>query len=164
QGDRGGGARGDRAVQGDGVLADGGGGGRWRQRLRIGGAGHQQVGAEGQVLPALGDEVGEDPVGAGAGQIDRDRPGAVPPERRVYVLEAGQVAADQDQVQVFVVAGGVAGEGFAPLVEDAQPQRRLGVRPHQRVLQVEGVAAVGDEQAAGQGVGCGGGLVVTVLT
>jgi hypothetical protein len=79
----------------------------------------------------------------------------------VDVLEAGQIAADRDQVQVDVVVDVVAGDGLPAGIDD--PELHGGGRPGgERPLgEVEGVAPVRHRQP-GRQVGRGG-LVAAVL-
>ena len=114
----------ERAGQDDGVAVDLGGRGGRRQGSGLEGAGHGEVGAEDVVL-AVGarHEVGEQPPAAG-GQVERRRPDAVVAEHRVHVLEAGEVAADGDQVQVLVVGDVERGDRRTVGVEDAEGDGR----------------------------------------
>ena len=76
------------------------GGLRGGERLEVGAAVDPQVAGEGLRRVLVG-EVGEQPVRAGLVEADRGRPGAVGALGRVQVLEAGEVAAGEDQVHAL---------------------------------------------------------------
>ncbi|MFC7759655.1 hypothetical protein ACFQY4_17795 [Catellatospora bangladeshensis] len=121
-------------------------GGRRLVRPRCG-----QVDAERQALAAGGGlEVGEQPVLPGACTgVQRDLPDAAGAQGGVHVLEAGQVPADHDQVQVLVVGRGVGGDRGAVGSEDPEPQR-LRLRGRQlRRQRLQAVAVLGDLKPAG---------------
>jgi hypothetical protein len=92
------------------------------ERLRVEGAGHKQVGAQDEWLAARRLEVREHPPRTG-GQVDLGAPLARRRvQHRVHVLEAGQVAADHDQVQVALVPLVVRRDRVAVRVADRERQ------------------------------------------
>ena len=90
-------------AQRDLVAVDGRRRGAARRASLAGSRRRPEVGAEGEAR-AVGDvEVGDGAVGAGGQGGQVDRPGAVGVEGRVDVVEDGQVAVDEDEVQVLLV-------------------------------------------------------------
>ena len=93
-----------------------------RRRLGPERARHGQIGAEGQPVVTLGDDIGEHPVGPGRRGVHRGGPhpgGLV--EDGVQVLEARQVAAHHDQVELLAVGQLVRGHGSLVRAGDQQP-------------------------------------------
>src|SRR5918992_6301889 len=106
-----------------------------------------QVGAE-RVGLAAAAEVGEDAMGAGAGEPERDGPAAVLRLLRVEVLEAAEVATHHDEMHAPGVFDVEVLHGGAPLVDDAEGELslrgdRVGIVDH------EAEAAVGLGEALG---------------
>jgi hypothetical protein len=109
-------------------------------------AGHREVGAEDPVLAVDGGhEVGEEPPRPGR-QVQGRPPDAVGPEVRVDVLEAGQVAAHGDEVQVLLVALLETGHGGAVGAEQPQGDGR-GRSGRGGPGELQRVAVLGDGQA-----------------
>ena len=82
---------------------------------------------------AVDREVGEHAVGARVAQRHRDRPGAVAALGRVQVLEAGHVAAHDDEVHALGVLDVEVAHGLPAAVDD--PERELErARPAARVV------------------------------
>ena len=71
---------------------------------------------------SVADEVGEDPVGARVVEPERRRPGSVVVHRGMQVLEAGEVAARDDQVHALLVLDVEVADGLAASVDDAKAQ------------------------------------------
>ena len=92
-------------------------------------------------------EVGEDAVGARFGQRDRRAPGAVGAERRVQVLEAATVAADDDQVHALLVRD-LEVAHRAARVADGEAQRGRGAARERGGGEREAQAVLGDGEAA----------------
>ena len=92
---------------------------RGGQRREVGGAVDAQVGGQ-RLRLAVVREVGEQPVGAGVVEAHRRRPGAVGRLLGVQVLEAGQVAAGDDQVHALRVLDVEVAHRLAALVDDPE--------------------------------------------
>ena len=93
-------------------------------------------------------EVGEHAVGARLGEGDGERPGAVRVLGRVQVLEAGHVAAHDDEVHALGVLDVEVAHGLAVAVDDPEGQlERLALR-RGIASEFEREALLADRQAA----------------
>src|SRR5205807_8061673 len=100
-------------------------------------------------LTATRDEVGEDSIITGAGEVEGDAPGSGLVEYWMHMLECGHIAADHDEVQILVVAADVAGDGCAVAIQDAKPQRKIRRRSGLRGVQAQGVAVFAGHESRG---------------
>ena len=142
------------------AVADGGGG-RGGEGAQVGGAVDAQVGGERARRPVVG-EVGEQAVGAGVGELHAGGPDAVGTLGGVEVLEAGEVAAGEDQVHALLVLDVEVADGVPVLPDDVEAQRLGTAAPQLGLLDDDAQLVVGDAEAA-HGVGLGGGHVPALL-
>ena len=108
----------------------------------------REVGAEGEADPAGRVEVGEQPPCARR-QVEGRGPGAAAPELGVDVLEAGQVAANGDQVQLLAVVDVVRLDRPAVGALDHERDGYGGSGRGRGLLELERVAGLGHHQPAG---------------
>ena len=80
-------------------------------------------------------------------EVERRRPGAVGAERRVDVLEAGEVAADDDQVQPLLVLDVVAVTGCAVRAGDRERERDRAGRRRRGSCEARGCSRPGRPSA-----------------
>ena len=135
--------------QRDGVTVDLRGPGRSRGRNGCEGTGDGEIGAQGDpVVPDRG-EIGEHPVLAGLGQVQRHGPGAVRGPGRVHVLEPGQVPANHDEMQFLVVRDLVGSDRPAVGPENPKVDRDLRPGGQRTFTELQRVAVLGRHQPSG---------------
>ena len=139
------GSGGQVPVEGDGVAVDPGGARLPRRFGGLVGAGDGEVGTQGQPLGPGGLEVGEQ-APLSRRQVQPGRPPAVGGQLGVHVLEAGEVAAYGDQVQLLLVLDVVRRHRLAVRPGDREPHRNVVSGSGRRLGQGQGVAVLGDHQ------------------
>ena len=84
---------------------------------------------------------------------DARAPGPVGGHHRVQVLEAGQVAAGEDQVHALLVRDVEVAHGRAVVLDDPERERLLAAAAQLGLLDRDAQAAVGDREAVHLGLG-----------
>ena len=113
-----------------------------RQRAQVRAAVHLQVARERERL-AVVREVGEQPVGPAVVEAQRRRPCAVGLLLGVQVLEAGQVAADDDEVHPLLVLDVEVAHGPATVVDDPEAHGLRPAREQRGILDDQAQAVLG---------------------